>query len=161
MANLEQNREESVDSQREDHFVNLERRRDRDYNPTPSVMVETQHTKHTKRSHSKTQSQFHTSRKCVSWSTRLIICVKSCVEGNVTREIPYLHQVNHPGKVGIDPITTNLGLLLVNPFPPPHIWINWRDIGTSVEKAHLIEAWGMMQWARHFAKFQSHPLKGE
>ena len=54
MANLEQNREESVDSQREDHFVNLERRRDRDYNPTPSVMVETQHTEHTERSHSKT-----------------------------------------------------------------------------------------------------------
>ena len=66
MANLEQNREESVDSQREDHFVNLERRRDRDYNPTPSVIVETQHTEHTERSHSKTQSQFHTSRKCVS-----------------------------------------------------------------------------------------------
>ena len=40
MANLEHNREEFVGSQCEDHFVNLERR-DREYNPTPSVRVET------------------------------------------------------------------------------------------------------------------------
>ena len=41
MANLEHNREEFVGSQCEDHFVNLEQRRDREYNPTPSVRVET------------------------------------------------------------------------------------------------------------------------
>nr|POF14807.1 hypothetical protein CFP56_33015 [Quercus suber] len=56
MANLEQNRKESVGSQREDHLVNLERMRDREHNPTPSVMVETQHTERTERSHSKTRS---------------------------------------------------------------------------------------------------------
>ena len=47
MANLEHNREESVGSQRENHFVNLERHRDRENNSTPSFRVETQHTKHT------------------------------------------------------------------------------------------------------------------
>ena len=57
MANLEQNREESVGSHREDHFVNLERRRDREYNPTPSVMVETKHTERIERSHSRTRSR--------------------------------------------------------------------------------------------------------
>ena len=57
MANLEQNIEEFVGSQREDHFINLERRRDRGHNHTPSVMVETQHTKHTERSHSRTGSR--------------------------------------------------------------------------------------------------------
>ena len=38
MANLEQDREEFVGSQRENQFVNLERRRDRHH--TLSVMVE-------------------------------------------------------------------------------------------------------------------------
>ena len=57
MANLEQNREESIGSQREDHFVNLERKRDREYNPTPSVMVETKHTERIERSHSRTGSR--------------------------------------------------------------------------------------------------------
>ena len=42
-------------SQRDDHFVNLERRRDRDHNPTP-LRMETQYPKHTKRSHSRTGS---------------------------------------------------------------------------------------------------------
>jgi len=44
MANLGNDREESVGSQHDNHFVNLEHRRDRDHNPTPSVRVETQHT---------------------------------------------------------------------------------------------------------------------
>lgn len=61
MANLVQNREESVGSQKGDHFVNLERRRGREYNRTPSVMVETQHIKHTERSHSRSGS--HVSHK--------------------------------------------------------------------------------------------------
>ena len=54
MANLEQNKEGSVGSQRENQFVNLERRRDRHH--PPSVMVESYHTECTKRSHSKTGS---------------------------------------------------------------------------------------------------------
>ena len=54
MANLEQDREESVGSQRENQFVNLERRKDRHH--TLSVMVESYHTEHTERSHSRTRS---------------------------------------------------------------------------------------------------------
>ena len=54
MANVGQDREESVGSQRENQFVNLERRRDRQR--TPSVMVESYHTNRTKRSHSRTRS---------------------------------------------------------------------------------------------------------
>ena len=54
MANKGQDREESVGSQRENRFVNLKRRRDKQH--TPSVVVESYHTKHTKRSHSKTRS---------------------------------------------------------------------------------------------------------
>ena len=49
MANLEQNREESVGSQRENQFVDLERRRDR--HQTPSVMVESYHMERIERSH--------------------------------------------------------------------------------------------------------------
>jgi len=56
MANSERNKEESVGSQREDHFVNLERRRDKENNPTPSVRVEIQHIEHTRRSYSKSGS---------------------------------------------------------------------------------------------------------
>ena len=41
MANSRQDREESVGSYHVDHFVNLERRRDREHNHTPSVKVET------------------------------------------------------------------------------------------------------------------------
>lgn len=51
MVGLGPNREESIRSQREDHFVNLERRRDHKANRTPSV-----HTNHTSRSHSRTGS---------------------------------------------------------------------------------------------------------
>jgi len=54
MANVGKDREESIGSQRENHFVNLERRRDRQH--TPSIMVESYHTKRTKRSHSRTRS---------------------------------------------------------------------------------------------------------
>ena len=54
MANVGQDREELVGSQRENQFVNLERRRDRQR--TPSVMVESYHTDRTKRSHSRTRS---------------------------------------------------------------------------------------------------------
>ena len=54
MANLEQNREESIGAQKENQFVNLERMRDRHY--TPSVMVESYHTKRIERSHSRTRS---------------------------------------------------------------------------------------------------------
>ena len=45
------NREESIGSQREDQFVNLEKRRDREVNHPPSV-----HTTHTSRNHSRTGS---------------------------------------------------------------------------------------------------------
>ena len=48
---LRSNREESVGSQREDHFVNLEMRRDREVNDLSSV-----HTSHTIKSHSRTGS---------------------------------------------------------------------------------------------------------
>ena len=47
----ESNREESVGSQREDQFVYLERRRDREVNHLPSV-----HTSHTSKSHFRTGS---------------------------------------------------------------------------------------------------------
>ena len=57
MANSECNKEESVGPQREDHFVNLEQRRDKENNPTPSVRVEIQHIEHTRRSYSKLGSQ--------------------------------------------------------------------------------------------------------
>ena len=54
MANLEQDREESVGSQKENQFVNLERRRDRHH--TSSVMVEFYHIEHIERSPSRTRS---------------------------------------------------------------------------------------------------------
>ena len=54
MANVGQAREESVGSQRENQFLNLERRRDRQH--TPSVMVESYHTECTERSHLGTRS---------------------------------------------------------------------------------------------------------
>lgn len=44
MANCRQDQEEFVGSQRVDHFVNLERRRDREHNHTLSVRVEMQYT---------------------------------------------------------------------------------------------------------------------
>ena len=53
MAGSRQNREEFVGSQRVDHFVSMERRRDREANQTPSVRVETDYTDHTSRSHSR------------------------------------------------------------------------------------------------------------
>lgn len=52
VANSRQNRDESVGSQRVNHFVNLERRRDREANQTPKVRVETNYTDHTNRSQS-------------------------------------------------------------------------------------------------------------
>ena len=54
MANLEQDREEYVGSQRENQSVNLEQRRDKYH--TPSVMVESYHIEHIERSHSRTRS---------------------------------------------------------------------------------------------------------
>ena len=54
MTNVGQNREESVGSQRENQFVNLERNRERQH--TPSIMLESYHTEHTQRSHSRTRS---------------------------------------------------------------------------------------------------------
>ena len=54
MANVGQDREESVGLQKENQFVNLERRRDRQR--TPSIMVESYHTDRNKRSHSRTRS---------------------------------------------------------------------------------------------------------
>ena len=55
MANVGQDREESVGSlARENQFVNLERRRDRQH--TSSVVVESYHTERTRRSHSKSRS---------------------------------------------------------------------------------------------------------
>ena len=54
MANVGQDREESIGSLRGNQFVNLERRRDRQH--APSVVVESYHTKCTKQIHSKTRS---------------------------------------------------------------------------------------------------------
>jgi len=55
MVNPEYDREQSVGSERNDHFINLERMRDREHNPTPSVRVEMQYTKQTESSHSRTK----------------------------------------------------------------------------------------------------------
>ena len=49
MANVSQDRKESVNSWRENQFVNLECRKDRQH--TPSIMVESYHTERTERSH--------------------------------------------------------------------------------------------------------------
>ena len=54
MANVGRDREESIDSWRENQFVNLEHRRDRQH--TPSVVVESYHTMRTERSHSNIRS---------------------------------------------------------------------------------------------------------
>ena len=53
MANVGQDREESASSQRENQFVNLERKRDRQY--TTSIMVESYHIDRTEQSHSRTR----------------------------------------------------------------------------------------------------------
>ena len=57
MANTGQDKEESVGSLKENHFVNLERRRDGQH--TPSIMMESYHTECTERNHSMFRS--HTS----------------------------------------------------------------------------------------------------
>ena len=54
MANIGQDMEESVSSQRENQFVNLECRRDKQH--TISVVVESYHTEHTEWSRSKSRS---------------------------------------------------------------------------------------------------------
>ena len=54
MSNIGQDREESVGSQRENQFVNLERRRDRQH--IPSVVVESYYIERTERSRSKSRS---------------------------------------------------------------------------------------------------------
>ena len=56
MASSRQNIEEFVGLQRVDHFVSLERRRDREANRTSSVPVETDYTNHTGRSHLRPRS---------------------------------------------------------------------------------------------------------
>ena len=71
MANTRQNREESVGSQRDDHFVNLERRRDREHNLTPIVRVKTQYIEHTSKCHLRTGS--HVSHKKDTRNLRLEI----------------------------------------------------------------------------------------
>ena len=71
MANLEQNREEFVGSQRENQFVNFERKRDQEYHHTLSVMIESYHTKRTERSHSRTRS--HVSHEQEMWKLKLEI----------------------------------------------------------------------------------------
>ena len=76
IANSRQSREEFVDSQRVDHFVSLEQRRDREHDQTPSVRVKTQHTGHSSRSHSRTES--HVSHEQETQNLRL--------------EIDYLHK---------------------------------------------------------------------
>ena len=69
MATVGQDREESIGLQRENQFVNLERRRDRQR--TPSIMVESYHTEHTERSHLKTRS--HVSHDQETWKLQLEI----------------------------------------------------------------------------------------
>ena len=54
MANVGQDREESVGSLRENQFVNLEHKRGRQH--TPNVVVESYHTECIERSHSKSRS---------------------------------------------------------------------------------------------------------
>ena len=77
MANLEQDREEYVGSQRENQFVNLERRRDKHH--TSSVMVESYHTEHIERSHSRTRS--HISHDQETQKLQLEIgCLRSKLE---------------------------------------------------------------------------------
>ena len=71
MANPRNDGEESVGFQRDDHFVNLERKRDRDHNPTSSVRVETQHPERIKRSHLRTGS--HVSHNQEKWNLKLEI----------------------------------------------------------------------------------------
>ena len=63
MANVRQDREKSVGSQRENQFINLEQRRDRQR--TTSVMVESYHIDRTERSHSRTRS--HVSNDQKTW----------------------------------------------------------------------------------------------
>ena len=63
MANVGQDWEGSIGSQRENQFVNLERKRDKQR--TPSVMVESYHIDRTERSHSRTRS--HVSHDQETW----------------------------------------------------------------------------------------------
>ena len=63
MANVGQDREESVGSLRENQFVNLDCRGDRQY--TPRGVVESYHTEHTEQSQSKSRS--HTYHDLETW----------------------------------------------------------------------------------------------
>ena len=83
MANPEHDREES---QQDDHFVNLEQRRDREHN-LPSVMVETQYIEHTRRSQSRTRSHVSHEQEMRNLKLEIDHFAKSCVEGNTTKGI--------------------------------------------------------------------------
>jgi len=89
MANSRQDQEEFVGSQRVYYFVNLERRRDREHNHTPSVRVEMQHTERIERSHLRTGS--HVSHEQEIQNLRLEIdhlrkklCRRECDGGDST-----------------------------------------------------------------------------
>ena len=95
MANSRQNKEESVGSQRVDHFVSLEQRRDREHNQSPSIRVETQHTEHTDRTQLRTGS--HVSHKALTqgywWPSMQRVAqdyVKKCDQ--CQRYAPNIHQ---------------------------------------------------------------------
>ena len=77
MTNLEQNREEFVGSEKENQFVNLERKRYSHH--TSSVMLKSYHTEHTERSHSRTRS--HISHDQETQKLQLEIgCLRSKLE---------------------------------------------------------------------------------
>ena len=105
----------------------------------------TQHTKHTKRSHSRTRSRVSHEQETRDLKHEIDHLRKKFHRGNVTGEIPHHHQVRNLENTGIDPIAPDLGLLILNLFLSLLVWINLRGTRTSEEKAHLIGVEGMMQ----------------
>ena len=141
------NKEESVGSQCEDQFVNLEKRINCEVNQTPSV-----HIGHTSRSHSRIGSHVSHGKKTQ----------------NLKLEIDYVaNNKRHPilalELIQVEMIVTGQGLehLLVNPFLYLHNWIERSNIRGRGIKARPLGAWGMMQQVRLYARFLNHLLPVE
>ena len=74
--------------QRVNHFVSLERKRDREANRTPSERVETDYTDHTSRSHSRPGSHISHDEETRNLKLEIDHLRKNCIVGSILR--PYL-----------------------------------------------------------------------
>ena len=134
MANLDRNREEFVGSQHEDHFVNLERRKYRKNNLTPSVRVETQCTEHTERSYFRMGS--HILHEQEMWNLRLEIdrLHKKLRRRERSRRNFTPHHAKGLRRTKIDLIGKDPELLPTNLSSCPCSQMNLKSVGGTAAK---------------------------